>query len=108
VIVLSLAALMIGVAVLLDRGLVESPNGFSAFDDVELPEVPDLGGTWVGKAIDEAKQARAAESTPRGQMRPITDQKDATKPAESKAQAQARTPSTEPTAGAEDEDAQQA
>lgn len=106
VVVLSLAALMIGVAVMLDRGLVESPNSFSAFDDVELPEVPDLGGTWVGKAIDEAKHARAAEATPRGQMRPLTDQKGAAKPGE--AQAQARTPSMQPTAGAEAEDTQQA
>ena len=76
IVAMSLSALMIGGAVLLDRGLVESPTGFETFDDVELPEVPDLGHTWVGKALDEAKQARDAETAPRGVIRPLEGRKE--------------------------------
>lgn len=76
IVVMTLAALMIGGAVLLDRGLVESPTGVETFGDVELPEVPDLRNTWVGKALDEAKQAREAEAAPRGVIRPIEGRKE--------------------------------
>src|SRR5690606_5758883 len=71
IVVMSLAALMFGGAVLLDRGLVATPTSINSFGDMEVPEVPDLENTWVGKALKEAQQAREAEAQPRSVIRPL-------------------------------------